>query len=52
MALNALLPQSMFYVLDSKTQHTKLNMGWTVPSYRIATEMERNKWKKFKARIG
>ena len=26
-------------------------MGRTVPSYRIATEMERNKWKIFRQRL-
>jgi hypothetical protein len=26
-------------------------MGRTIPSYRIATEMERNKWKIFKQRL-
>jgi len=27
-------------------------MGRTVPSYRIATEIERNKWKIFRQRLG
>jgi len=27
-------------------------MGRTVPSYRIATEMERNKWKTFRQKLG
>ena len=27
-------------------------MGRTVPSYRIATEMERNKWKNIQAKVG
>ena len=27
-------------------------MGRTVPSYRIATEFERNKWKIFRQRLG
>ena len=26
-------------------------MGRTIPSYRIATEMERNKWKSFRQRL-
>lgn len=26
-------------------------MGRTIPSYRIATEMERNKWKTFRQRL-
>jgi hypothetical protein len=26
-------------------------MGRTIPSYRIATEMERNKWKSFRERL-
>ena len=27
-------------------------MGRTIPSYRIATEIERNKWKIFRQRLG
>jgi hypothetical protein len=27
-------------------------MGRTIPSYRIATEMERSKWKSFRERLG